>query len=324
MNFYYVESNYTDPYINLGYEEWMLDQLKPNEALFYLWQNQHTVVIGRNQNAFKECKVKQLEEAGGKLARRSSGGGAVYHDLGNLNFTFILPNEMYDVSTQLAVIIQALKACQIDAQFVGRNDIEVSGAKVSGNAFAKKGTHHLHHGTLLFNVNMSDLAKYLNVSTVKMQSKGVESVRKRVANLIEFNPSLSLSMLKTQLKKSFEEVYKTELQPLEMDIEHCQPMIDKYQSEAWKTNVIYEFDAQLHEKFSWGEVQAFFSVKQGVVDKVSIFTDSLDASLSSSLENVLVGVDYESRAFQEAIKKLDDTQQPMAQELINHLFGVTD
>lgn len=321
MNMFYVESKVNDPYINLGYEEWMLEHLKPNQGLFYLWQNQHTVVIGRNQNAFKECKVKQLQADGGKLARRSSGGGAVYHDLGNLNFTFILPSEIYDVTRQLQVIIDALASVNIKAEFVGRNDIEVNGSKVSGNAFAKRETHRLHHGTLLFNVNMSDLAKYLNVSTVKMQSKGVESVRKRVANLIEFNPDLTLETLKQQLKISFEKEYQVNLTNLEMDIKQCSDMIAKYQSPTWQTNVIYEFDAQLHQKFNWGEVQAFFKVNQGVVEKTSIFTDSLDATFSLSLEKVLKGVDYDSMAFKEAIQSLEPPQQAMALEMIEQLFG---
>src|SRR5690554_6687586 len=101
MVYYLVESLHHNPYVKLGYEEYMFSNLKEDEALFYLWQNQHTVVIGKNQNAFKECKVKQLQSDDGFLARRTSGGGAVYHDLGNLNFTFILPNSIFDIHRQL-------------------------------------------------------------------------------------------------------------------------------------------------------------------------------------------------------------------------------
>ncbi len=321
MRYYYVESPYTDPYINLGYEEWMLDNLDLDEGLFYLWQNQHTVVIGRNQNAYKECKVKQLIESNGKLARRSSGGGAVYHDLGNLNFTFILPNEIYDVHRQLEVIIDSLRYFGIEATFVGRNDIEVAGAKISGNAFAKKTTHHLHHGTLLVHVNMSDLTRYLNVSSIKMQSKGVESVRKRVANLTEFNSELTISELKKQLKNRFEVMYDTQLIPINMDLEHCKAMIAKYQSEQWQRNVIFQFDAQLHHKFTWGEVQAFFTVDQGIVKTAKIFSDSLFPDFVEALETILHDIHYDKESFVGAIQRLNKENHSMAMELVDYLFN---
>ncbi len=321
MKYYLVESNHTNPYINLGYEEWIFDQLKPDESLFYLWQNQHTVVIGRNQNAYKECKVKQLIKSNGKLARRSSGGGAVYHDLGNLNYTFILPNEIYNVHRQLEVIIDTLQKFDIKAEFVGRNDIEVDGAKVSGNAFEKKTTHHLHHGTLLYDVNLSDLSKYLNVSTIEMKSKGVESNRKRVANLIDFNPTLTLNDLKQQLKQSFENVYQTKLIPIDMSLKYCQVMIEKYRSEEWQRNAIFEFDAQLHHMFSWGEVQAFFKVIQGTVKNTKLISGSLNPDFIEILENTLQNIDYDGESFVVAVEGFSDDYKKMSMELINYLFG---
>jgi lipoate---protein ligase len=321
MKYYFVESNHTNPYINLGYEEWIFDQLNPDESLFYLWQNQHTVVIGRNQNAYKECRVKQLIKSNGKLARRSSGGGAVYHDLGNLNYTFILPNEIYNVHRQLEVIIDALQKFDIKAEFVGRNNIEVDGAKVSGNAFAKKTTHHLHHGTLLYDANLSDLSKYLNVSTIKMESKGVESNRKRVANLVDFNPTLTLNDLKQQLKKSFEKIYQTKLIPIDMSLKYCQIMIEKHQSEEWQRNAIFEFDAQLHHRFSWGEVQVFFKVILGTVKKTKIFSDSLNPDFIKILENTLQNIDYDGESFVAAVEGFSDDYKKISMELINYLFG---
>lgn len=320
MKYYFVESNLTNPTINLGYEEWIFDQLKPDESLFFLWQNQHSVIIGRNQNAYKECKVKQLLDSQGKLVRRSSGGGAVYHDLGNLNYTFILPNEMYDVSTQLEVIINALRHFGIEAKFVGRNDIEVNGLKVSGNAFVKKSTHHLHHGTLLYNTNMDNLFKYLNVSTITMKSKGVESNRKHVANLVDFNPNLTLKDLKKQLKQSFEKTYQAKLKPIDMNIIHCQKIIEKYQSEEWQRNIIHEFDAKLHHNFSWGDIQAFFKVNEGIVVETRVLSDSLDPNFIDSLESSLKNVHYDGEAFLIAVEKLSDDYKKMSLELINYLF----
>jgi lipoate---protein ligase len=320
MKTYFVTSDFVDPYINLGYEEWMLNHLRHDEALFYLWQNQHTVVIGKNQNAYKECNVSLLKEKQGKLARRTSGGGAVYHDLGNLNFTFILPNEQYDVHKQLSVIIAALKQFDIEATFVGRNDIEVEGFKVSGNAFAKKATHQLHHGTLLFNVNMQDLSKYLNVSAIKMASKGIESVRKRVANLIDFNQKMTLDSLKSALLKSYESIYQTQCVPLEMNISQCQDIIDKHQSDKWQINPIPNFEAQLHEKYSWGEVQAFFDVHHGIIKNTQLFSDALDSTFISFLTQAIKGVNYDKSSWASAISSLSDDHQVMATDIMNTLF----
>lgn len=322
MVYYLVESLHHNPYVNLGYEEYMFSNLKEDEALFYLWQNQHTVVIGKNQNAFKECKVKQLQSDDGFLARRTSGGGAVYHDLGNLNFTFILPNSIFDIHRQLDVIIHALKACGIHASFAGRNDIEVEGYKVSGNAFAKNKTHQLHHGTLLFDVNMSDLSKYLNVSSIKMASKGVESVRKRVANLVDFNKDCTLNGLKQALIRSFNDQYKSALTQKEMNISSAKPFISKHESEAWQTNKIFDFQAQLHHKFTWGEVQAFFVVEYGIIKEVALFSDALAMDLIDYLESIFVSCDYDDKAMRQ--RNTNTQYKEQTSQFIEALFKEGD
>ena len=130
-----IESDSTNPYKNLALENWLLDHVAEDEVILYLWQNQHTVVVGKNQNAWKECNISTLEADGGHLARRLSGGGAVYHDLGNLNFTFLAHKARYDVAKQLEVILRGLQRLGIEAEKSGRNDILVDGRKVSGNAF---------------------------------------------------------------------------------------------------------------------------------------------------------------------------------------------
>ncbi len=321
MKFYLTQSSYVDPYVNLGYEEYMFHHLKENEALFYLWQNQHTVVIGKNQNAYKECKVKQLQDSDGYLARRSSGGGAVYHDLGNLNFTFIMPNNMYDVHKQLEVIVSALNACGIEGKFAGRNDIEVEGFKVSGNAFAKNQTHSLHHGTLIMNVNMSDLSKYLNVSAIKMASKGVDSVRKRVANLVDFKPSLTLDQLKKELIDNFEKTYQINCEEITMNIEQAKNFIQKHESEQWQTNKMFDFNAQLHHKFSWGEVQAFFVVEYGITKEVKIYSDTLIIDLVDYIENNLINVEYDHTKFNKALSNHPE-YNTMIKEFTDKLFEV--
>ena len=203
----YIETDNTYPYRNLAMEEYLLLHCGKEECILYLWQNRNTVVIGRNQNAWKECLVSKLEEENGYPVRRLSGGGAVYHDLGNLNFTFLVRKENYDVNRQLNVILEAVKKLGIHAEKSGRNDILIDGHKFSGNAFYEQGDCCYHHGTLMVNVNLGELSRYLTVSKDKLKSKGVDSVRARVTNLTEYAPDLTVDVLKQKLLEAFEEVY---------------------------------------------------------------------------------------------------------------------
>lgn len=199
----YIETANTYPYRNLAMEEYLLLHCDKEECILYLWQNRNTVVIGRNQNAWKECLVSKLEEEDGYPVRRLSGGGAVYHDLGNLNFTFLVRKDNYDVDRQLDVILNAVKKLGIHAEKSGRNDILIDGHKFSGNAFYEQGDCCYHHGTLMVNVNLGELSRYLTVSKDKLKSKGVDSVRARVANLTEYAPDLTVEELKEKASGSF-------------------------------------------------------------------------------------------------------------------------
>lgn len=322
MKAIYVLSPFTNPFLNLAYEDWMMDQIQDDEILFYLWQNQHTVVIGKNQNAYKECKVTELENDGGKLARRSSGGGAVYHDLGNLNFTFIAPHYRYDVEKQLNVILKALNKLGISGQFAGRNDIEVDGCKVSGNAYAKRRNNSLHHGTLLVDVKMEDLAKYLNVSKAKMASKGVDSVRKRVANLKQFNSELTIPLLIQTLKVSFEEEYKTKLEERIMDTLQYQDRIEKYRSKAWRLNPIEDFQAQVETKFPWGEVQAFFRVNSGNIMETKIYSDAMNPDFIEQLASIWKDIPFEYSSMKSVC--LNEDYQNMVEDILTACFHLEE
>ena len=196
-----------DPYENLALEEALLHRVGEGELILYLWQNERTVVIGRNQNPWKECRTALLSEEGGHLARRLSGGGAVFHDLGNLNFTFLMPAQDYDLPRQLTVIQRACRSLGIPAERSGRNDLLADGRKFSGNAFYKHNGKAYHHGTLMVDVDLDRVQRYLSPSKAKLAAKGVESVRSRVVNLREFVPTLTVEQLADALIAALAEVY---------------------------------------------------------------------------------------------------------------------
>ena len=197
----------TDPYRNLAVEQYLLEHVPPGVCTLYLWQNRRTVVIGRNQSAWRECRTARLEEDGGFLARRLSGGGAVFHDLGNLNFTFLVRKEDYDLPRQLGVIVEACRLLGIPAECSGRNDVLADSRKFSGNAFYEHQGRCYHHGTLLVDVDMAAMGRYLSPSKAKLEAKGVSSVRSRVVNLKELRPDLTIEETAARMEEAFQSVY---------------------------------------------------------------------------------------------------------------------
>ena len=282
----YVITKETNPYKNLALESYLLNTVKEDECILYLWQNERTVVIGKNQNPWKECKVAELEEDSGCMVRRMSGGGAVFHDLGNLNFTFLVTKENYDVERQLQVILEAVKLRGIPAEKTGRNDISVEGRKFSGNAYFSDGFHCYHHGTILVKADMKMLSHYLNVSREKLVSKGVESVRSRVTNLTEYNPDLSIDMVREDLVKAFQSIY--ELIPEHIEIgqlptEELKKLEDKFSSWEWIYGKNISFNYCIDRRFSWGDIEIGFEVESGVIKDCRVFSDSLETELFETI-----------------------------------------
>jgi lipoate-protein ligase A len=167
----YVESVSHDPWFNLALEEWLFESAGPEEMVFYLWRNGPTVVIGRHQNPWVECRLEDMDRDGVKLARRPTGGGAVYHDLGNTNFTFTCRRDVYDVERQIGVILDGLRRVGVEARFSGRNDIVVGDRKVSGSAFRGRKDRWLHHGTLLLHADLGRLGHYLTAPPPRSRAR---------------------------------------------------------------------------------------------------------------------------------------------------------
>ncbi len=303
----YVIASETNPYKNLAMEEYLLRQVKDDEVILYLWQNEKTVVIGKNQNPWKECKLTELAEDGGRLVRRLSGGGAVFHDLGNLNFTFFASKENYDVDRQLEVILKAVRQLGIPAEKSGRNDITVEGRKFSGNAFFFDGVYCYHHGTILVGVDMSMLSNYLNVSREKLVSKGVESVRARVTNLTEYAPELTIEGMRKELVKAYEAVYG--LVPVELPLsklpqEELRKLEDKFASWEWNLGKKMEFNYSIDRRFSWGNIDLEFEVDAGRIIHCKAYSDALETDYCDKLSASLNGCFFSSTAILAAMNKM--------------------
>lgn len=299
-------SKSTNPWFNLAYEEQLVGEVAEDEIYLYLWQNQHTVVIGKHQNPWREVLVSELEADGGKVARRLSGGGAVYHDLGNVNFTFVMHKKHEDLHRQLKVIVDGVKALGIDAEFSGRNDILAEGRKFSGNAFYHGKTNYYHHGTILVDVDMTKLGRYLNVSMKKLNAKGVESVKSRVINLKELNPELTIGSVMMAVGEAFESEYgkAEELFTISEDNapESALARYNHYASWEWLYGKTPNFDVTFEEKFTWGELVLSFKLKGAVIEDSGVYSDAMSTDLVDALKDVFTGKRLDRTELSNALK----------------------
>ena len=292
-------------------EEYLLWHVQKGESILYLWQNRHTVVIGVNQNPWKECHVKELERDGGFLARRMSGGGAVFHDLGNLNFTFLAHDDNYNVNRQVDVIINAVRKFGVHAEKSGRNDILVDGKKFSGNAFYHSAGHHFHHGTLLVDVDKSNLSRYLNVSQAKLQSKGVSSVRSRVANLNEFASGLTIEAMRQAMIEAFGEVYGATPQPFppeRLNSQEINQLSEKYASWEWRLGRRLPFTAAYSARFVWGDLLLQFCVESGVIQDAIAYSDGMETGYIKAMGDALKGAPFSSTEINRRLRRLAEKE----------------
>lgn len=295
MELSYITREEFDPYKNIALEEYLLKNVKEQECILYLWQNNRTVVIGYNQNLWKECKIDALKEDEGFIVRRLSGGGAVFHDMGNLNFTFLVRKDFYSVEKQTEVILEAVKSFGIPAIRSGRNDLLIEDKKFSGNAFYKSGDFCYHHGTILINGDKSLMAKYLNPSVKKLQSKAVDSVKSRVCNLTDYNKNITVETMKTALLEAMEKIYQNKIEPYDLkriDQNKLEKLKIKFASWDWIYGRKIPFNLKWDTKFSWGELEINFSVSQGIIKDIAVFTDALDNELGEKIKNSLKNVKF--------------------------------
>lgn len=320
---YFYQDDRTNPYRNLALEHYFTRTVPEGCLVFYLWQNQRTVVVGRNQNLMAECRVDKLLEDGGHPCRRLSGGGAVYHDLGNLNFSFCAQSGVYDVATQLLVIQKALSAFDLPSQVSGRNDLIVNGRKVSGGAYLTEGKQHCHHGTLLVNVNVEDMAKYLTPSAAKLKAKGVSSVKSRVQNLAQMSPAVTVGHLCTELQKAASHVYGTavEVIPKErIDWKSVEEEAERFSSQDWLYGHEPPMTAQsLVHRFDWGCAKLKIAADKGVVKRAWLETDATDGEIGKTVSSLLENQPFHKEALCQACQEASQMASHAASQEASHV-----
>ena len=306
----YLKNPSTNPNYNMAFDEYCLESLPIDEPVFFLWQNRPAVIVGYNQEVNTEVNLDYLKEKGIDLVRRVTGGGAVYHDLENLNYTIVGRSEDLerDYPEYAALMMKALQALGVPATLSGRNDILVEGKKVSG--FAKRVCKNrlMVHGTLMYNVDVDVLTHVLNPSTTKLQSKGIASVRIRVTNLCNYLPELSdIQAFKNRLEEILSNNYSdAEYKLSEADLAHIQQLTDE-KFATWEWNYGRSPKATLvhSARLACGTVEIHLTLAENRIASCRFGGDFLGNLPASDVEKALTGIPYEINEIRKCLSKLE-------------------
>jgi len=305
----YIRNDSNDPYFNMAVEEYVIKNMDPSEEYFFLWQNSPVVVVGKNQNTIEEVNMDFVKENNIAVVRRLSGGGAVYHDLGNVNFTYVVDYRSEDLNSIgrfCTAVVKALEKMGIKAEFSGRNDITIDGKKISGNAQYLTKNRLLHHGTLLFDSDLEMLTKALNVKEQKISSKGIKSVKSRVTNIKEhLSKPVTVDEFKELVAKLIFEVegspFREYLFTAE-DLANIRRLRDeKYSTWEWNFGQSPEFDLIRTKRFPGGEVEVRMNVKDGYIKGIKFFGDFMSMRDVTELEQRLQGKKYREQDVREVL-----------------------
>ncbi|MED3955446.1 lipoate--protein ligase [Priestia aryabhattai] len=311
------QKNY-DPRINLAIEEYALKHLDINETYLLFYINEPSIIIGKNQNTIEEINTKYVEDQHIHVVRRLSGGGAVYHDKGNLNFSFITKddgNSFHNFKKFTEPVVEALKKLGVNAELSGRNDLMAEGRKISGNAqFSTKG-RMFSHGTLLFDSEIENVVSALKVKKDKIESKGIKSIRNRVANISEFlEQKVTVEEFREMLLRYIFEGEEniTEYKLTEKDWETIHQISKKrYQSWDWNYGKSPKFNLQHSHRFPVGQIDVRLEVNKGKIDACTIYGDFFGVGDVQEVQGKLTGVRYEKASIEQALEDID----------IPHYFG---
>ena len=313
-------SNLNSIFPNLAAEEALVAAKPLEDSSLFFWRNSPAVVIGRHQNPWKECHLSKLEDEKIALSRRYSGGGAVYHDLGCTIFTFITPisnsvNPSAIIDRNFDVLISGLKTLGLDVSRRGRNDLVVGDRKISGSAFKQTSDVHVHHGTILVDTNMTKLSSLLTPSKLKLESKGISSVRARVSNLISFVPHITHESVMDCIASKFSPNHVPET--IDESIQESpvfQSHLTRLKDWNWRYGSTPEFSHHIETRIDGiGCFEMHYQVNHGKISKIKIFSDILFPDLIDTIEDKLIGIDYSVDLIRQS---LDDLilQEPMAEK----------
>ena len=314
----YIVNNSNDPAYNIALESYAFRELVGEDELFLLWINEPAIIIGKHQNAIAEINKEYTDSHGIHVVRRLSGGGAVYHDLNNLNYTIIsnkADEGAFDFKTFSKPVIDTLATLGVKADFTGRNDLEIDGKKICGNAQAYYKGRMMHHGCLLFDVDMSVLADALKVSKDKIESKGVKSVRARVTNINNELPQ-KMTVLEfkdailNQMKKEYPDMEEYVLS--EDELKHIQDIRDsQFGTWDWTYGETPDYTIERNVRYPAGKITSFTNVEKSVIESIKIYGDFFGIGDVSDIETLLVGTRYE---YKDVLAKLQTVD-------INHYFS---
>ncbi|MCX6089477.1 MAG: lipoate--protein ligase [Candidatus Atribacteria bacterium] len=305
----YYPNPSTDPHYNLALEEYLMDILPEDSKCLLLWQNRPSIIIGKHQNTIEEINADFVRENNINVVRRMSGGGAVYHDLGNLNFTFIvgerIPSQLFDFRSFTVPVVSCLRGLGVQAEFNNRNDLTIDEKKFSGNAQFIRKRKCLHHGTLLFNINLDHLEQALRVSQDKIESKGIKSVRSRVTNIL---PLLSVPITLEEFKHAI--LDELERSGDRIEIKHLTPEEEKkiqelvrtkYGTWEWNYGESPRYTLKKSRRFDFGKVEVLLDVNQGIIQTCKLYGDFFGKEEISILEEKLAGCRYEKASIEQAL-----------------------
>lgn len=307
----YIKTNYPTPPANMAMEELIINHLPEDDYLtFYI--HDPSIIIGRHQNTIEEINEEYVRDKGIHVQRRLSGGGAVYHDHGNLNFSFIVRGTREDVNrfdVLTKPVIRTLEKLGVKAELSGRNDILIDGKKFSGNAQYFHNGRLLQHGTIMLNSDMSELSRALKVKEIKIQSKGVKSVRSRVTNIIEYleDKSITVQAFKDLLIETINEIYPLEEYVLTAEEQaiHDRLVREKFSTWEWNYGQSPKFNISKMEKFPFGIVDARIDVQKGTISNIRIFGDFFVREEIETLEDALKGVKYDRTEILKALENVN-------------------
>ena len=326
----YLRNLSTDVYFNMAFDEYALEQLPLDEPLFFLWQNRPAVIIGINQNAYAEVDIDYLHQHDIALARRITGGGAVYHDLGNLNYTIVGRSSDIerDYPQYTRHMLHALQALGIQAELSGRNDILVDGRKVSGYAKRVYKDRLMVHGTLMFDVDIERLTHALTPPTEKLATKGIASVKSRVANLKEYLPHITNA---AELSNALERLLSRQYQDKEYLLTEAQQndikaiAQSKFATPDWIYGRAPSSDIKYTKRLPCGHVEVSLHIKKGYIESCCISGDFIGNSPIAEVENLLKGHLYERTALQQRLSTIDMQRymdHTSTEAFINLLFNI--